>query len=436
MSQFNQIRIIGSINFRVIFIIVTVFITTFCFFCTEIYSKPNSESNSKPYPKQLRFQFDRFDPHKVQLPTLPPLSGHWEASLGFHVWSDHSVARNLQLRSLVYVLPGIRLFSVLRSNSSFDSIENFSPVFDELFLEMSRFYQTDSSLFSLSLKTGIMRYLRFPYPDRISEFDQVPGVSDIRLGKENGYRGLLLSSEYELNTGDVGGFGVHWTYLHRLFSDFKLSGSLEEYGFYRYRGDFFHTEIRAGRLLQRPEPQLEPKKGFNAYFGVFYAGFEAGVLYEVLADNEVYTGVLVEFTDNPINTLLGSIHFDYTRSPQGFGAQLPFSSGHFGVVLESELDRSELELQGEMVVERVITYWQNGQGRNFYEHILSMTGNTMDQDCIVSIEEWPWYLKIESLVSPHNSFQSWDDLVLWEKKRQGPAQLAQKVRYRYYKSIK
>ena len=80
----------------------------------------------------------------------------------------------------------------------------------------------------------------------------------------------------------------------------------------------------------------------------------------------------------------------------------------------------------------IITYWQNGQGRNFYEHIMSIKGETDYEGKIVSIEENPWYLKIESLVSPHNSFQSWGDLVEWEKKRQGPAQLSQRVIYRFY----
>jgi hypothetical protein len=43
-------------------------------------------------------------------------------------------------------------------------------------------------------------------------------------------------------------------------------------------------------------------------------------------------------------------------------------------------------------------------------------------------EEKPWYLELEALVSPHVSVRS-----EWLRDRQGPAQLAQEVVYRFYR---
>ena len=88
---------------------------------------------------------------------------------------------------------------------------------------------------------------------------------------------------------------------------------------------------------------------------------------------------------------------------------------------------------GSIRAERTITYWQNGQGRNFYEHIIDKQGHTHGDELLIKPFEDSWYLRIESLVSPHNRFRSYDDLVEWERQRQGPAQLAQPVTYKFYK---
>ena len=47
----------------------------------------------------------------------------------------------------------------------------------------------------------------------------------------------------------------------------------------------------------------------------------------------------------------------------------------------------------------------------------------------VVVEEEPWYLQAEALVSPHTNIL---DIEEWEKDRQGPAQNSQKVVYRFY----
>ena len=58
--------------------------------------------------------------------------------------------------------------------------------------------------------------------------------------------------------------------------------------------------------------------------------------------------------------------------------------------------------------------------------------HTKQKNTVVVVEEGPWHLKLESLVSPHSSFRNWNDLKEWERKRQGPAQLAQHVTYKVY----
>ncbi|HEY3418317.1 MAG TPA: hypothetical protein VGM23_15685, partial [Armatimonadota bacterium] len=90
-------------------------------------------------------------------------------------------------------------------------------------------------------------------------------------------------------------------------------------------------------------------------------------------------------------------------------------------------------LVGAVTAERIRTYWQNGHVRNYYEHRLSAWGET-DGPNIVAVEvEEPWYLQAEALVSPHTRLGSWEDLKAWERDRQGPAQISQRVTYQFYR---
>lgn len=114
--------------------------------------------------------------------------------------------------------------------------------------------------------------------------------------------------------------------------------------------------------------------------------------------------------------------------------QIPLASGTIGKI--QKLAPDDGVLVGEIQAERLRTYWQNGQVRNFYEHRLSAWGETGQDDLVVVMEEQPWYLQAEALVSPNTKFSSWDDLKKWEKQRQGPAQLSQKVVYKFYRVSK
>jgi hypothetical protein len=79
-----------------------------------------------------------------------------------------------------------------------------------------------------------------------------------------------------------------------------------------------------------------------------------------------------------------------------------------------------------------MTYWQNGQARNFYEHRISKWGITDPSQAEVVMKVEPWYLQVEALVSPHSLPTNWDEAKEWESDRQGPAQLKQPVTYKFY----
>jgi hypothetical protein len=197
----------------------------------------------------------------------------------------------------------------------------------------------------------------------------------------------------------------------------------------------------AGNIKRGPSPyQLGASgKGYNVYLGTEYKGYRAGILYENLYDKEykahdIRTGILVQFADSKVTKALGSVRFDYTRTPEGFGITIPILHGNIGNIRKTIPKNSTLA--GEIYAYRTITYWQNGQGRNFYEHRIDYWGDVESKDLIVVIEEKPWYLKIESLVSPHTTLKTKDDIIAWERDRQGPAELRQEVIYKFYRRNK
>ncbi len=376
-----------------------------------------------------------------QYPGINHQFGFWEASVGIHGWSDHLVGRNLQLRHTAYLYPGLRWFTVIRGNNEFDQLTPFSPQFDEQFIEHLAIYQKNRHQLSYSFKGGKVRYLRFPKPDRISMFDQVTGTEDLRENKDTDYSGILGIAEYEyyLNkgTGIYQSFipnqvGYHITAIQWIgHSVHRGYGTPEQYVFFKKNWGPVYWETRYGQLaIRAPQPLGRSEMGIVSYLGFRKWNYEIGFLFENIKTQPYRTGVLVEFALSPVTKALGKVHFDYTRSPEGFVVQLPFWKGYWGV--QKEIPENATYL-GRISAERTTTYWQNGQGRNFYEHILSHDVINADDDIIIVVEEGPWHLKLESLVSPHSTFRNWGDFQEWERKRQGPAQLAQYVTYKIYK---
>ena len=361
-----------------------------------------------------------------KLVPLSKMISHWEISGGVHFWGDHVNVRNVQWRSLSYLPHNVRFNTVLRSNREFDKLNKFEPKIEEGYLEWQTHIQHSSIQYSLSIKAGEIRYLRFPKPDIISMFDQVPGTEDLRFDQQTSYRGILKSSEivFRHNTG------AHLTALQWVNSEQNGLSIIESYVFIRGKHRWLESELRYGRLAERVFPLGRGSAGYSCYGGITVKGFRAGLLYEYLQSEGIRTGILVEFRQNPVNNWLGKLKFDYTRAPEGFVVQPTLFKGTMGIEAKHPL---EAKIVGKRIVEQVTTYWQNGQGRNFYEHILLEEGETEGSDLVVTMEEEKRYLRIESLVSAHNQFKTWDDLVEWEKKRQGPAQLSRKVTYTFYK---
>ncbi|MBM7556936.1 hypothetical protein [Halanaerobacter jeridensis] len=376
-------------------------------------------------------------------PYVGQFHGHWDLGVGAHMFNDHFNLRNLQLRTDVDLAPGIRVNSIIRSNEKFDTIDGFNPNFDEIYIEGYGFRDGEYGKLSASLKIGKMRYLRFPEPDLISKFDHVPGTEDLRYDDfETGYNGEMLTIDYKSDLG----LGYHVTGINWDFGDRTGSNWIENYLFYHDQWGAIDFESRVGRLPFRHSAgdQIGSGKhlgysgpGFNVYLGANWRGYKAGILYENI-ENEKYneqdirTGVMVQFAFSNVTELLGKLRFDYTRSPEGIVTHIPLGSGEFGFAQQKP---KNAELVGEIKAKRIITYWQNGQSRNFYEHRVSKWGNTDPTETTVVMKTKSWRLELESLVSPHTSLRTWDDLVKWEEHRQGPAQLNQPVVYKFYKFV-
>lgn len=387
-------------------------------------------------------------------PTIGQGRGYWDVRVGVHGWVDGITLRNLRLRSLVDLGPGLRAQGVVRSNAEVEGITPFAPKIDELYLERYGFYTQGDHQLALSLRLGIVRYLRFPYPDIISTFDQVPGIEDLQGKHPTGYGGLIAAAEYQ----HASGLGAHVTAIAWGLGYPSSDNLVEGYAFYRGEVGHFDVELRSGILAVRPEPLGKSAPGFNVYLGYRDFEWQAGVLYEKLQGQPARTGVMVRFAlpagkssqavegdpkrpdkhfhndylnvDIPLERFskgAGAVYLDYTRSPQGVAGEIPLLRGAFGLLSESP---DSAKLVGELVTERVTTYWQNGQSRNFYEHTLGKWGVTDDPKLQVVMVEGPWYLQLEALVSPNVLSPS--TLRQWERERQGPAQLAQRVVYRFY----
>jgi hypothetical protein len=383
-------------------------------------------------------------------PSIGKGNGFWGLSAGAHFWTDHLDFRNLQLLTDVDLGAGLRWHSIIRSNKEMNGLGEWAPRFDEAFIEKYGFYVDANGTLSLSAKLGRSRYLRFPYPDAIATFDQVPGIGDLKGGDETGYSGLILTADYAHKCG----LGVHAAWIDWGFGVDRSSNWAERYIFYRNDSGLWHYEARFGDLPIREEVMGETAQGFNLFVGRTFKNWSIGFLYEELEDQPAYTGIVVRFAQGDKTKKMGELAFDYTRAPRGHAVQIPLLSGTIGRVWrvdptqeplfkgvlmkpgeDGALQATDYVLVGEVEAERIRTYWQNGQVRNFYEHRLSCWGDTQSPGLVVKMVEEPWYLELESLVSPHTDLWSWDDLKKWEEDRMGPAQLNQKVVYRFYKKV-
>jgi len=296
---------------------------------------------------------------------------------------------------------------------------------DEYYLEAYNQYRGHDWSAAASLRLGHVRYLHFPYPDAISEFDQVPGFQDLFGGAPTDYRDAVLVAEAATNSG----WGVHVSGRAQSVDVSPLARIIEAYGFYRHdvRGGW-HVEGRLGAIALRQEPLGRgAQPGGDVYLGKQLGEFNVGLLYEHKRTEPEYSGIMVQFRPGPITRALGKVSFDYSRRPEGFTAQIPLLHMRIN---ESTVVRSRDILVGEVRAVRIKTLWQQGYVRNEYEHRLESWGETFDPRLHCVVTEEPWYLEAEALVSPHLKPDA-----RWERDRQGPAQYVQKVTYRFYRGL-
>ncbi|MDO8587446.1 MAG: hypothetical protein Q7T82_10430, partial [Armatimonadota bacterium] len=307
---------------------------------------------------------ERPSPRGWFLPTVGKGVGDWSASVGLFAWNNTANLRNLQFRGDVDLAPGLRAHAVIRSDRRLEALRGVRPHFDEGYVEAYGFHNSFRGVLSGSLRVGATRHLRFPYPDAISLFDQVPGVSELNAGPETGYNGALAVLDYAHSSG----LGAHFTGIKWGFGREGGSNAIECYGSYRI-GNSPRFEVRAGLLPLRPEPLGASEKGYNAFLGINVKNYSVGLLYEKLDHQPAYTGIMIRFAPTRATRGLGTVAFDYDRSPEGVAMQLPLASGRIGNI--RRVAPANGALVGEIKAERFKTYWQNGQVRNYYEHRVS-----------------------------------------------------------------
>jgi hypothetical protein len=350
--------------------------------------------------------------------------GHAAISLGAQFGKDRFRFRNLIARSAIELGPGFRgHLGARRREGSWQKMP-FHPDIDEAYLEAFRFYTAPDFELAFNLKLGRVRYLRFPEPDYLSQFDQVPGIEDLYGGPVSDYRGALFAFE----AAHQSGLGMHFTGIQWAFdADQRGASAIEWYAFLRRGlGSGWSAEGRYGALMVRPEPLGRPgRQGVSAFVGKQLGDFEVGLTAEKLRGHPTYTGVLVRFRPTKITRALGTYAFDYQRATETLSVQTDVLRFHFGL---SSRPAPDEELVGEVRAVRLRTFWQQGIERNEYEHRLSSWGETGGSGMRVVAQEEPWRLDLEALVSPHALLSK-----SWFQDRQGPAQLAQEVTYKFYR---
>jgi len=355
---------------------------------------------------------------------LGPLRGHATLSLGAQLWHDYFQVRNLVGRLTLDLAPGVRGHVIVRRREGSWRRMPLHPDLDEAYVEGTAFYHQPDWHAAFNLKGGRVRCLRFPAPDRLAVFDQVPGIGDLYGGPSTDYRGALLTIEAAHRSG----LGLHFGGIQWGFdAPREGANAVEWYGFYRrdLRGGWA-VEGRAGALAGRTPPLGGPaRRGANLFVGAQLGEFEVGGMLERRRGEGTYTGVMVRFRPTPVTRALGAVGFDYTRQREGLVVQYDLARLRIGQSTEPAPGE---ELVGEIRAVRLRTYWQQGFQRNEYEHRLSAWGKAGGPRTRCVVKEEPWTLELEALVSPHVSLSR-----EWFRDRQGPAQLARVVTYQFYR---
>lgn len=352
---------------------------------------------------------------------IGPFRGIFDSSFGVKIWPDRFYLRNFMFGGAMDLAPGIRVRLNFRRREGQEKA--FQVDADETYVEAFNQYRAKDWDGGVSLRVGHVRYLHFPYPDAIAQFDQVPGISDLYGGPVTDYRDVVLVDEAALHSG----WGVHSSARADVLEGSPLARVIEAYAFYRHDfGRGWRFESRLGELAVRQQPLGRAgQPGGDLYLGKQLGEFNVGLLYENKRNEPNYSGIMVQFRPTRVTKLLGRYSFDYSRQPEGFTVQIPLI--HLRID-EMKTVRSGDILVGEVRAVRIKTLWQQGFIRNEYEHRLESWGETSDPHLRCVVTEEPWYLQTEALVSPHLVPDA-----RWETDREGPGQFVQRVTYRYYR---
>jgi hypothetical protein len=134
---------------------------------------------------------------------IGPFRGVFDASFGVKFWPGRFNFRNLIFGGAMDLAPGLRVRANFRRHEG--EVKAFHVDPDEYYLEAFNQYRAASWTAGASLRVGHIRYLHFPFPDAIAEFDQVPGFSDLIGGPATDYRDAVVVAEAAANSG----WGVH-----------------------------------------------------------------------------------------------------------------------------------------------------------------------------------------------------------------------------------
>lgn len=397
---------------------------------TVLAAPPDQDTPKKTAPLPQTTTLERIvnpsgltepSPYGWHTDFIGPFRGVFDASFGVKLWPDRFSLRSLMFGGTVDLAPGLRARANLIRREG--EIKAFQIDPDEYFLEAYNQYRAPGWSAGASLRIGHIRYLRFPYPDAISQFEQVPGYRDLFGGPPTDYRDAVVVAEASANSG----WGLHVSGRGQAVDAPPAAVFMEAYGFYRRDlGRGWRVEGRLGAIAVRQEPLGRPAQpGGDIYVGKQFGEFNVGVLYEKKRTEPEYSGLMVQFRPGPVTRALGHVSFDYSRSPEGFTAQIPLLHLRLN---ESRFLHDRDMLVGEVRAVRIRTLWQQGYVRNEYEHRLESWGETGDPRLHCVVTEEPWYLQTEALVSPHLTPDQ-----RWLHDRQGPGQFVQRVTYRYYR---
>ena len=350
--------------------------------------------------------------------------GSLDLSFGVKLSPDHTQFRNLILGGSLDLAPSLRARAVIRRREGDRKAFQIDP--DELYLEAFNEYRAQSWTASASLKFGNIRSLRTPYPDAISLFDRIPGVSDLSGGPPNDYRNAVLSAELAC----ANGFGLHFSGQARGIDEPIEGRVLEAYGFFRRDfGDGWRFEGRLGAIPKREGAALTSlQPGGDLYIGKRVGEFQVGVFYENKVREREFGGLMLQFRPGAITKAIGKYALDYSRPPDGITAQIPVF--HLRVN-ESRTVRKDDILVGEVRAIRVRRVGDQGFVRDEYEHRLESWGETGSRRLRCVVAEEPWVLEAETFLFPQR-----DQANAFEKSRLGGERLIQKVTYRYYRKYR